>query len=145
MRDFFNLVSSYMVSMLWNTHVYHLNYLKSCILIYQYKLWYSYGLLVLILRARSIRSNISRCMKLQTKIKLKLQWSSIFSPSFLLLMFQPISMAIFNSILILIENLLMRGLRWEEKYNREKERGGVNNSPFTKITCMNNHIGQVHS
>ena len=50
----------------WHVHANHLNYFKSCILIYQYKLWYSYGLLALILRAWSIRSNLGRCMKLQT-------------------------------------------------------------------------------
>ena len=66
------LVSSYMVSMLWHAHTNHLNYFKSCILIYQHKLWYSYGLLVLIFRTRSIRLDLGRCMKLQTIIKIKI-------------------------------------------------------------------------
>ena len=70
------LVSSYMVSMLWHAYAYHLNYFKSCILIYQHKLWNSYELLVLIFRARSIMSNLGRCMKSQTI--LIFNWSSTF-------------------------------------------------------------------
>ena len=133
MRDFFNLVSSYMVSMLWHAHAYHLNHFKSCILIYQHKLWYSYGILVLIFRARSIRSNLGRCMKLHNQNKTNFTMASTWAPPSSSWCFSQHHMGSFNSNLILIENLLTRGLRWEEKYNREKERGGVNNSPFTKI------------
>ena len=133
MRDFFNLVSSYMVSMLWHAHAYHLNYFKSCILIYQHKLWYSYGLLLLILRARSIRSNLGRCMKLHNQNKINFTIASIWVPPSFSWCFGQHHMGSFNSNLILIENLLMRVLRWEEKYNREKERGEENNSPFIKI------------
>ena len=133
MRDFFNLVSSYMVSMLWHAHAYYLNYFKSCILIYQHKLWYSYGLLVLILRARSISSNLGRCMKLQNQNRTNFTMASIWASPSSSWCIDHHHMGSFNSILILIENLLMRGLRWEEKYNREKERCGVNDSPFTKI------------
>ena len=38
LRDFFNFVSSYMVSMHWHAHANDLNYFKSFILIYQHKL-----------------------------------------------------------------------------------------------------------
>ena len=148
MRDIFNLVSSYRVSMLWHAHAYHLNYFKSCIQIYQHKLWYSYGLLVLIFRARSIRSNLGRCMKLQTKIKLKLQWSSIFGSSFLLLMFRPTSHGHLQFHPNPNRKPPNEGIEMRrEVQQRKRERWGEQFPIYQNwiITCMNNHIGQVHN
>ena len=133
MRGFFNLVSSHMVSMLWHAHANHLNYCKSCIPIYQHKLWYNYGLLALILKAISIRSNLGRCMKLQTIIKFKFTMVFNLGSSFFFLVLGHHHMGSFNSNLILIENLLMRGLRWEEKYIKEKKEKWVNSSHLPKL------------